>query len=478
MKHADLTAMGYPQDCIGDCMATLSKGFQERAYPSNNRAIERFREVINNLEANVDDPLFGPLVQRILTSKAQEKLDEAVWANNPIRKDTNPIPYARWGKNIEQGALDQMKMVCELPVAVSAAVMPDAHLGYGLPIGGVVATYDSVIPFCVGVDIACRMKVTFTDIPVKLLENVFENDISGMENALQEGTVFGMGGSTGKKAQHAVLDMDWNVTAITREMKDRAWEQLGTSGSGNHFCEFGIIELREPLNGLNKGRYVALLSHSGSRGTGAKVCATYTSIAQKKLPKRYERFKDLAWLPMSSEAGQEYWAAMNLMGEYASANHAVIHEKVIRLAGGKPLATIENHHNFAWIEEHNGQKVYVHRKGATPAGKGVYGVIPGSMATSCFLVKGKGEPNSLLSASHGAGRAMSRTKARDSFTWKAWNSFLKDRGVKLLSAGLDEVPGAYKDIHQVMAEQSDLVEVIGEFMPKIVKMSDDGKNED
>lgn len=478
MKHADFTSVGYPQDCIGECIETLKRGFQTRAFPSNRQAMERFTEVINNLEAYAGDPLFRPLVQKVLASRESQKQDEATWGNNPSRKDDAPISYTRWGNDIEKGALDQMDMACHLPVSVSGAMMPDAHQGYGLPIGGVLATYDSVIPYAVGVDIACRMKVTFTDIPPRLLNDVFNNDISSMEDALHKGTVFGVGASTGKKEHHRVLDMDWNVTNITKEMKDRAWDQLGTSGSGNHFVEFGLVELKERYGDLDVGTYVVLMSHSGSRGAGANVCSYYHKIAQQKLPQRYDRFKALAWLPMSSEAGQEYWAAMNLMGEYASANHAIIHEKVIRLAGGRPLATIENHHNFAWIEEHNGQKVYVHRKGATPAGKGVYGVIPGSMATPCYIVKGKGEPKSLLSASHGAGRVMSRTKARESFNRKDWDRILVTRGVKLLSAGLDEMPGAYKNIRQVMADQADLVDIVGEFMPKIVKMSDDGQAED
>ena len=181
----------------------------------------------------------------------------------------------------------------------------------------------------------------------------------------------------------------------------------------------------------------------------------------------------LAWLDLDSEAGQEYWAAMNLMGQYASANHALIHQRMRRNIGAKTLAGVENHHNFAWKEQHGGKDVIVHRKGATPAGEGVLGVIPGSMASPGFVVRGKGKRQSLDSASHGAGRQMSRTAAREKFRWAhvAENS----AGVQLLSAGIDEVPGAYKDIHTVMARTADLVDVIARFDPKIVKMADAGE---
>jgi tRNA-splicing ligase RtcB len=166
---------------------------------------------------------------------------------------------------------------------------------------------------------------------------------------------------------------------------------------------------------------------------------------------------------------------MNLMGKYASANHALIHQKIARHIGAEVLAGVENHHNFAWKESHGGREVIVHRKGATPAGAGVLGVIPGSMAAPGFVVRGKGKPESLESASHGAGRAMSRTAAREKFRWSHVKPVLEQAGVQLLSAGLDEVPGAYKDIHTVMAAQSDLVDVVARFDPRIVKMADAGE---
>ena len=174
--------------------------------------------------------------------------------------------------------------------------------------------------------------------------------------------------------------------------------------------EFGVLTLSEaaPEWELEPGQYVALLSHSGSRGAGASVCSTYSTTARRQLPRKHAALGRLAWLDMDSSEGQEYWAAMNLMGDYAAANHDVIHRLVTKILGGRVIESVENHHNFAWREKHMGKDVVVHRKGATPAGAGVLGVIPGSMADPAYVVRGKGNAESLNSASHGAGRAMSR----------------------------------------------------------------------
>jgi len=169
---------------------------------------------------------------------------------------------------------------------------------------------------------------------------------------------------------------------------------------------------------------------------------------------------------------------MNLAGDYASACHEVIHEKISRALGAERLAMVENHHNFAWKELYKGEEVIVHRKGATPAAKGVLGIIPGSMATPGFLVRGKGKEEAIQSASHGAGRLMSRTKAIKTIARKDLKSMLSDHHITLIGAGLDEAPMAYKNIHEVMAAQEDLVDIIASFSPKIVRMADDGSRED
>ena len=385
-------------------------------------------------------------------------------------------PYRIWGDDIETTALQQMKNACKLPVAVSGALMPDAHVGYGLPIGGVLATRDAVIPYAVGVDIACRMKMTVLDLPLSALVD----ERSRLTRALQHETRFGIGASFQSRRQHDVMDADWQVTNVTSRMKDRAWAQLGTSGSGNHFVEFGQLTVSEEAAGLPPGQYLALLSHSGSRGTGAQIAQHYSRLARELHPELPQELSHLAWLELSTEAGQEYWAAMELMGRYAAANHALIHACIAPALGVEVRLDIENHHNYAWRERHrlpdgSEAEVIVHRKGATPAGVGVLGIIPGSMGTPGYIVRGKGVAASLNSAAHGAGRRMSRTKAKATFTWDIAQRFLRERGVTLLSAGLDEVPMAYKDIDEVMAAQRDLVEPLARFEPRLVKMAPSGE---
>jgi tRNA-splicing ligase RtcB len=276
------------------------------------------------------------------------------------------------------------------------------------------------------------------------------------------------------------MDANWRVTDLTARLKDRAWAQLGTSGSGNHFVEFGELTVLDDVVGLPRGEYLALLSHSGSRGTGARIADHYSKVARKARPELPAELGHLAWLDLSSDAGQEYWAAMELMGQYAAANHALIHRHIAHALGAQVRLDLENHHNYAWRERHRlpdgtDAEVIVHRKGATPAGAGVLGIIPGSMAAPGYIVRGKGSAASLNSAAHGAGRRMSRTKAKQLFTWDVARAYLRERGVTLMSAGLDEVPMAYRDIDEVMAAQRDLVEPLARFTPRLVKMAPSGE---
>jgi tRNA-splicing ligase RtcB len=401
--------------------------------------------------------------------------------NAPPPPRDQPVTYHQWGEGLDHEAVMQMEKACLLPVSVAGALMPDAHVGYGLPIGGVLATENAVIPYAVGVDIACRMKMTVLDIPLRDLEQKQER----LTRAIEAETRFGVGANFKQRRAHDVLDADWSVSPITKQNKDKAWSQLGTSGSGNHFVEFGLFTAHGPIASagqskeLPAGTYVALLSHSGSRGTGAAVCDHYSKIAFDQFPDLPSELKRLAWLSLDSQEGQEYWNAMELMGQYAAANHACIHRHIAENLGAQVLLDLEHHHNFAWKERHviGGveREVIVHRKGATPAGAGVLGIIPGSMATPGYVVSGKGNAESLNSASHGAGRAMSRKAANEKFNWKDVNRFLSERGVTLISSGLDEVPMAYKNIREVMEAQRDLVTVLGQFDPKLVKMAPAGE---
>ncbi len=457
MNSRQLQKLGVPSDCIKSAITAIQKATGTGGLKGKQvkQAIQR---VLDSPQDFTADECFGAFAKDIIADREFQRPE--------------PISYRTWGDDIDAASHAQMQQACKVPMAVGGALMPDAHVGYGLPIGGVLALQNAVIPYAVGVDIACRMKLSVVDLPVSTLKD----DFSRYKQAIEEGTRFGVGAAYKKRQNHPVMDQDWTVTRITREKKDLAWSQLGTSGSGNHFVDVGILDVpqRDENLGLDAGRYVAIMSHSGSRGPGAAVCQTYSNIARARLPAKYADLAYLAWLSLDSEAGQEYWAAMNLMGDYAAANHEVIHRRVTQLLGARVLAGVENHHNFAWKEVHGGQELIVHRKGATPAGQGVPGVIPGSMASPAFVIRGRGNPDSLHSSSHGAGRRMSRRQAKDTYRWKAVQHDLLAKGIQVLSAGADEVPGAYKDIEQVIGQQADLVEIVARFDPKIVKMCGDG----
>ncbi len=422
-----------------------------------------FGKVIANPEAYVQDEVLGGVARELITP-----VDEVLQL-----KDTPDLYKVYGAEGIEQGAIQQMETAMRLPVAKAGALMPDAHHGYGLPIGGVLATENAVIPYGVGVDIGCRMCMTIYDIPAETLTDRKED----LKKMLVRNTQFGRA-TFRKPMDHEVLENPlFNEIDLIKGLKDKAFSQIGTSGGGNHFVEFGVTEILDEDNefGLARGQYLALLSHSGSRGFGATIAGHYTKLAmeQCKLP---QEAKHLAWLDLDTEAGQEYWLAMNLAGDYASACHHQIHERMAVGLRATPVTMVENHHNFAWKEQDaDGNEIIVHRKGATPAGKGVLGIIPGSMTAPGYIVRGKGDASSINSASHGAGRAMSRTQAKRTLDEKAVSTHIHDAGVEVIGSGLDEAPMAYKDIRKVMKSQEDLVDIVGSFQPKIVRMCGDQK---
>ena len=587
--------------------------------------LERLDAVLADPSKWTGDPIFFEVASEII---ARERNDASKWAD-ALRETA--LPYQVWGaEGIDEAATKQMENALRLPVAVAGALMPDAHVGYGLPIGGVLATQETVIPYAVGVDIACfagdtrviladghdytLRELTARDEPFAVFcctpsgrisaalatahrtkadaelveveldngekirctpdhelmlrdgtfcvasqleagtslmpfgskrdeegavfaeqpelaanhkviavrslaqrEEVFclnvpewENfaltagvfvhncrmrlsiyDVSPnimgqhkakFEKSLVEQTRFGPGAKWGgrERKEHPVLDDDdWRASRLLHSLRPKAIEQLGTSGGGNHFVEWGEFTLDDdaPEWGLKAGKYLSLLSHSGSRGVGFKIANEFSRLARGLHPNLPDMVKYLAWLDLDSDVGREYWIGMELAGRFASACHHIIHHEVAKAAGFKEVAAIENHHNFAWRETlADGSEAVVHRKGATPAGKGVLGIIPGSMADPGFVVRGRGVMESLNSASHGAGRAMSRRAAKDSITSGQVKKYLEYRGVKLLGGGLDEAPMAYKDITQVIAAQRDLVDVLGQFAPKIVMMSEDASD--
>jgi tRNA-splicing ligase RtcB (3'-phosphate/5'-hydroxy nucleic acid ligase) len=466
LRGKDLSDMGYLDNEIRSlAMQIVGKGYK---HTSIEQQLLILRQLIDNPKQYITDTILSPVANKLIADEIK-----AVPKYEFSKKD-----FAIFGADgIDENTFDQMKNAMSLPITVAGALMPDAHYGYGLPIGGVLATENAVIPYGVGMDIACRMCLSVFDMPAAILDNPKERE--QLKKIMLQNTRFGLEIFTDREREDALLEKSiFREIPLLRSLHQKAADQIGSSGGGNHFVDIGVIDIQHFPNEFNLpiGKYMAVLSHSGSRGTGAAIAQHYTKIAMQKrqLPKEIAH---LAWLGMEEQEGQEYWAAMELAGEYASANHHHIHRRIAKALQIQPTTMIENHHNFAWKETHFGKEMIVHRKGATPAGKGELGIIPGSMTTPAYIVKGRGNDISLKSASHGAGRLMSRRKALDSFTGKMMRDELKAKNVELIGGGIDEAPFVYKDINAVMQAQTELVDILAAFQPRLVRMaqdSDDG----
>ncbi|MCF8336190.1 MAG: RtcB family protein [Bacteroidales bacterium] len=459
LRGKDLQRIGF----VDDRVMSVAKNIMLKYYKHHNKAeaLEILKKVHKNPNKFINHPQLGKIAE-VLVEKTQSQKKISVSLNKQK-------PYKIYGvEGIEKGALDQMATAMQLPISLQGALMPDAHQGYGLPIGGVLATKNEVIPYGVGMDIGCRMCMSIYNMDV----NRIRKNETHLKKLLTENTRFGNSVFQGSK-NHPILDRpELNEIGFLKTLKKKAREQLGTSGHGNHFVDIGILEVKAyiPEQDLQPGTYFTILSHSGSRGPGAEIARHYTKIAMDKceLPKGA---RALAWLDLSGEEGMEYWKAMNWAGDYSEANHHVIHDKLSAALGEQPLAMLENHHNFAWKEQlPYGTTAIVHRKGATPAHRDILGIIPGSMASPGYIVRGKGNGESLNSAAHGAGRVMSRSQAKKQFQTKELHELLNQKGVVLIGGGLDESPLAYKDINEVMQLQEDMVEKLAVFKPRIVRM--------
>ncbi len=463
-KH--ITKLGFDGRAIG--LAQQAGRLREQAGLSRQDILDELRAVQQAPEQYAAGGVYAELAAEILAQRA------AAQQNSTVALREAPLPYGVWGAElIDAGAAEQMDLAMRLPVSRAGALMPDAHIGYGLPIGGVLATENAVIPYGVGVDIGCSMMLSVLPLPA--------GDLGSDEarRLLLKHTRFGAGVSFEKRQRldHAVLDENtWQDQGILKYLHSKAAEQIGTSGSGNHFAEFGRLYVADTQLGLEPGEYLALLSHSGSRGFGAQVAGHFTRLAEDRHKRLDPAARRLAWLSLDSEEGHAYWQAMNLAGRYALANHDQIHARLSQALGVQPLAQVSNSHNLAWKQQVNGQELIVHRKGATPAESGRLGLIPGSMADPSFVVRGRGNPESLSSSSHGAGRQLGRKAAERSVSKDQMQSYLQERGVTLIGGGRDEAPQAYKRIEEVLARQRDLVDVVAEFTPQVVRM-DSGKQD-
>ena len=392
----------------------------------------------------------------------------------------NPQPFTMFGLpgvDFDYEAIEQMKRVLRLPVSINGAMMPDAHVGYGMPIGGVAALDHAVSPGFVGYDIACRMTMTVLDIS----PHEFMAQRRRLADDMRAVSSFGKGsGFQGKERRtHPVMDDPlWQELPPARQLKSLAWQQLGSSGGGNHFFDAVIGEVTAAADWLPLAvgdPFVAIITHSGSRGVGHKLATHYVKFAQdetrriaKGIPSGYE------WLSTTSDPGREYLMVMELMGRYAQANHHLIHQHFLARSGLTGVVQYENHHNYAWVQP-DGR--VIHRKGATPAGLGVAGIIPGTSGTASYLVEGLGNVESLESSSHGAGRPFSRTEAKLRHNEQQVEAWMVQNDILSFGLSPDETFMAYKDIDHVMSLQSDLVRPVARMWPKVVIMggkADDG----
>jgi len=387
---------------------------------------------------------------------------------------TERVPIKLWLDTLEEGALEQAKNIANLPYAFHhIAVMPDAHQGFGMPIGGVLATKDAVIPNAVGVDIGCGMNAVQTS-----LQGISHDKLEKIVGELRSLIPVGF--------KHHKTPQQWEgfsrapQTPVVRQELDSARYQLGTLGGGNHF-----IELQQGSDG-----HVWIMLHSGSRNFGYTVAKEYYRQA-KALYKSGPRQQaadgsgqgraelpdiQLAPLMLGTPAAEEYFESMQFAQDFAAASRAhmlytieaVLKRYFPRIKYGDE---VNIHHNFAAIEEHFGEEVVVHRKGATSARKGQRGIIPGSQGTNSYIVEGLGNPESFCSCSHGAGRVMGRKAAQRSLDLKKERSRMDSRGIihnLRTTKDLDEAAGAYKNISDVMAQQSDLVKIVVELSPLAV----------
>lgn len=460
IKSKDLDRIGFTRNVSKSVAITTAS--QHFKHATRDELLELFQKVKAAPEEFLSDAVLHTLAFTFMDKQPEKRF--RVFS---LKEEAAAMKiYGR--SQIEHAAILQMETALRLPVSRQGALMPDAHNGFGLPIGGVLAAENAVIPFGVGVDIGCRMALSVFDLPEKYIAHHHHE----LKLALRERTHFGMDGALEFPQEHEVLDSPlFNETPLLKKLHGKAVRQLGSSGGGNHFVEFGVIELNEfNTLGIPAGNYVALLSHSGSRGFGATIAKHYTERAMEvcRLPRNAQH---LAWLDLDSAEGQEYWMSMNLAGDYAKACHDRIHINLSKAMGIKPVAKVENHHNFAWKEMIDGEELIVHRKGATPAYEGELGIIPGSMIHGGYLVCGKGKPESLNSAAHGAGRRMSRGRAKESFSGSDLRKTISNAGVTLIGGSTEESPLAYKDIDEVMSAQESLVVIHGKFTPKIVRMN-------
>lgn len=379
------------------------------------------------------------------------------------------LPAKIWTDSVEDTCMEQIVSLASLPFAFKhIAIMPDAHCGKGMPIGGVLATQGVVVPNAVGVDIGCGMCAMKTSLKASELKR---EQITGVMGHIRKTIPLGFEHHKNAVDESLLPEFDWDKLPFLDGKKARVLKEIGTLGGGNHFIEIQKDTATDD---------VWVMLHSGSRHTGLKVAAHYNKIAEFWCEKWHaETLPGLAFLPMETQEAKDYMADMNACVQIAFANRKAMMEQItegfLAMAPGvefEPMINIA--HNYAAWENHFGKNVIVHRKGATRAFKGEIGIIPGSMGTKSYIVEGLGNPESFMSCSHGAGRKMSRSVAFKTLDLKQECRQMDEKGIihGMRQGGLDEAPGAYKDIEQVIAFESDLVKPLVELVPIAVVKGD------
>lgn len=385
------------------------------------------------------------------------------------RPEPGPIAvFGEVGAEIPENAYSQLVKAMRIPPAIKAAIMPDGHKGYGVPIGAVVSLDNAISPAYIGYDISCMLMLTILDIP----PHEFMASREELANDLRAVTAFGIGSQFKGPRQHAVMDDPlWNEFQSTNKLKRKAESQLGSSGGGNHFADLVLGEVTKQTDWLPLDvgdKFVALMTHSGSRGTGHKLATRYVKMAEKEtgsiargVPKGH------GWLYLDTDLGREYFQVMKLMGDYSVANHELIHQHFTKKSGLSKVFQQWNRHNYAWETEDG----IVHRKGATPADVGTPGIIPGTSGTASYLVEGLGNQESLYSSSHGAGRPHSRTEAFRRHDADSFRKHMKKQDVLHFGLANDETYQAYKDIETVLdIQEGVLINRVAKLQPKVVIM--------
>jgi len=381
------------------------------------------------------------------------------------------LPVKMWTRDVEQGAMDQIINLANFPFAFGhIVILPDCHQGFGMPIGGVLPTEKVIVPNAVGVDIGCGMTAVRTS-----LTNVKQDVLKMIMAEIRRQVPLGF--KHHEKAQDTSLMPDLRssefkiheLTVLAREYKNALY-QLGTLGGGNHFIE------------IQKGadNFIWVMVHSGSRNIGKQVADFYNRLAvelNKKWNIRGTSDKQLAFLYLDSTEGQKYMAEMNYCIDFAFASRRLMLDRIMsivadyikdRIQFAEPINIA---HNFASQETYHDHKLIIHRKGATQAFNGQLGIIPGSQGTESYIVRGKGNEESFNSCSHGAGRILGRRQAQRQLDLEKERASLEKKNILhsiFHKSDLDEAPGAYKNIKQVMAQQSDLVDILVELHPLAV----------